>query len=241
MVRMIKGKKGAEGIPWFIILIVLGITAAFIAIVYMLYVSSIANQALGIVKPEDVDIKYGSCKVSYETQSISFKSDFCQKFNPVGGSLIFGTNNYISCQYRPIVERLYQEGIVEANDLAGSVAIINRYCKTDTVEGAKDGDEKAFATSFCKIKMKSGQKSESIWINGFTFDSSCNAASKTYPVGYTAPTGGSGTTNTKTCRELGFSWVILANCPVGKDHTSEVGSASDIVSNSRNGEVCCAV
>gem|GEM_PF-5369813 len=185
---MLKQKRGAAEMDW--------ITVAVISLVFLLivlggiwYVSSSGGKVLAEVNREDLDTKISlGCTPAYKEGGFDAKISFCQKFDPIGGSLLFGSNNFISCQYRPVVEIMLQNGDIDAADLAGAAQRINSFCATDLIIGAKDGDELAFATKFCSTeKARANNFKDGLWVNGFIFDKECKVTK--YPDWYSAPQG----------------------------------------------------
>jgi len=188
MKGVIRQKKGQEGEPKsFLIGGIIGVVFLLIVIGAIWYVSSSGGKALAEVNREDLDTKINfGCVPSYKEGSFDAKISFCQKFDAVGGSLFFGKDNYISCQYRPAVEIMLQNGDIDAPDLAGAVKIINGFCATDLVPNANNGDELAFATKFCATeKARINNFKDGLWVNGFVFDKDCGVT--TYPDWYEQP------------------------------------------------------
>ena len=167
-----KGKRGQEGEPKsFLIGGIIGALFLIIIVIAFLYWSDWGSQVLGTNTPEDLDIKYKSCKVSYNTQGGTFRNSFCEKFDSVGGSLFSGSKNYISCQYRPMIERLYndEDNIINAATLTAAAEEVNKFCATSTVSGAENGDELVFSSSFCNVQKIGNARFDGIWANGFVF------------------------------------------------------------------------
>ncbi|OIO40965.1 hypothetical protein COU56_01985 [Candidatus Pacearchaeota archaeon CG10_big_fil_rev_8_21_14_0_10_31_9] len=183
-----KGKRGQEGEPKsFLIGGIIGALFLIIIVIAFLYWSDWGSQVLGTNTPEDLDIKYKSCKVSYNTQGGTFRNSFCEKFDSVGGSLFSGSKNYISCQYRPMIERLYndEDNIINAATLTAAAEEVNKFCATSTVSGAENGDELVFSSSFCNVQKIGNARFDGIWANGFVFDKDCKVT--TYPDWYEQP------------------------------------------------------
>lgn len=173
---MLKQKKGSEGDPRsFLIGGIIGVVFLLIIIGGIWYVSSSGGKVLAEINREDLDTKISlGCTPAYKEGGFDAKISFCQKFDPIGGSLLFGSNNFISCQYRPVVEIMLQNGDIDAADLAGAAQRINSFCATDLITGAKDGDELAFAIKFCSTeKDRANNFKDGLWVNGFIFDKEC--------------------------------------------------------------------
>ncbi|MBS3073005.1 hypothetical protein J4477_04185 [Candidatus Pacearchaeota archaeon] len=181
-------KRGQEGEPKsFLIGGIIGVVFLLIVIGGIWYVSSSGGKALAEVNREDLDTKINfGCVPSYKEGNFDAKISFCQKFDPIGGSLLFGSDNYISCQYRPAIEIMLQNGDIDAPDLASAVNLINSFCATDLIPNAKNGDELAFATKFCTTeKARTNNFKDGLKVNGFVFDKECGVT--TYPDWYENP------------------------------------------------------
>ena len=88
---IIKGKRGQER-EWAINWIIGGV---FLLIILggVLYVSSSGGKVLAEINREDLDTKLSfGCNPAYKEGSFEAKVSFCQKFDPIGGSLLFGSN-----------------------------------------------------------------------------------------------------------------------------------------------------
>ncbi|MBS3066209.1 hypothetical protein J4205_00140 [Candidatus Pacearchaeota archaeon] len=213
---IIKGKRGQER-EWVINWVIGGV---FLLIILggVLYVSSSGGKVLAEINREDLDTKLSfGCNPAYKEGSFEAKVSFCQKFDPIGGSLLFGSNNFISCQYRPAVEIMLQNGAIGAADLTAAVKLINNFCATDLITNAKDGDELAFATKFCTTEKARANNFKDglwvngfigLWVNGFIFDKECKIT--TYPDWYPAPAEdiNSNGSTTKIVTLLGFTYTI---------------------------------
>lgn len=240
---MIKQKRGQSGDPReFGGGLILGIIFLLLVVTAIFFYFTSFNKAVATVTPEDLDLKYESCKVSYNSQGGSFRGSFCEKFDPIGGSLLFGSKNYVSCQYRPIIERLYgavdKEGkpiMTNVNSLEEAVSYTRSYCSTITIPGAELGDELAFATAFCKNQKDSNARFNEVWANGFVFDKNCIV--KTYPSWHE---GGPEKFNCEGDPVKGL-WISGTSCP--KKQGEIVFDVTSVIKDDERanhpGQVCC--
>ncbi|MEA3330034.1 MAG: hypothetical protein U9Q06_04800 [Nanoarchaeota archaeon] len=160
---MVMRKKGQEGdMLKTIASIVLVVAFVGIIIYVILQFGSTAKGALVKFDVDELDLKYKACSTFY---SPTFKNSFCRvNLGETDTVIIRNVNKkkidaYVTCQYPELVKRLYDGGVIDANDLEGAVAEIGTYC---------GGALNVVTISECK-RLRLEGFAEKVWINGIVF------------------------------------------------------------------------
>jgi hypothetical protein len=167
---VMKNKRGQEGdlLKTLVVIILLVIFAGIV--IYLIL--QFGGTAKGVVVNFDVrdsDIKYTACSTFY---SPSFKDSFCginlgeESVVTVKDENGKAVKSYVTCQYPDFVERLYDDGKIQATSSDDATKEIESFCGGTLEEVAKEECEEFMKTSDL----------EKVWINGFTFNRDCGSA-----------------------------------------------------------------